>query len=113
MAAIIIPNHTTFGSMTNQLVARINALHSMMARLQDAVATASAGYTGTPGTEFEQPMMGDNMMQQNNFGIQPDPETPGQKGTDYAYALNVLSADWATFWAAAKDSIEQLDNGTF
>jgi hypothetical protein len=111
MAAIIIPNHTPFGSMTNQTTSRLLGLNTTMARLKEAIATASSGYVGTPGTEFEMPVMGDNMGVQNNFGVQPDPETPGKQGTDYAYAVNVLAEAWAAFWTAAEASIQQLDNG--
>jgi hypothetical protein len=112
MAALVIPNMTPFGSMTNQTTSRLLTLNTTIERLKDAIATASAGYTGTPGTEFEAAPMGSNMMTApNNFGVQPDPETPGKNGTDYAYAVGVLTEQWALFWAAAEASINQLDNG--
>jgi hypothetical protein len=115
MAALIIPNSTPFGGMTNQTVSGLLRLHTTVERLQDAIATASAGYTGVDGTQFEAQSMGmmptGTYMGPNNFGVQPDPATPGKNGTDYAYAMNVLASAWATFWAAAEASINQLDNG--
>ena len=73
-----------------------------MLRLKDAVATAASGYDGVPGTEYE----GDG----TNFGVVPG-TAPGEKGADYAYAINTLATAWETFWTAAQPSIEQLDNG--
>jgi hypothetical protein len=110
MASIIISNQTTFGSMTNNAVGRIISLQTTMQRLKDAVETASSGYAGVPGTEFEGMAFGGPGG--NNFGVQPDPETPGAKGTDYAYALNQLTAQWDAFWLLARPYVEQLDNGT-
>lgn len=115
MAALIIPNMTPFGSMTNQVTSRLINLATTMERLKEAIATASAGYDGTPGTQYEAAIVGANAPPvanpPNNFGVQPDPEQPGKNGTDYAYAVNVLVEHWATFWAAAEPSIAQLDNG--
>lgn len=111
MAALIIPNHTPFGGMTNQAVGKLLGLNTTIGRLRDAIATASSGYTGTPGTEFESPSTGTNMMAPNNFGVQPDPANPGANGTAYAYAVGVLTEQWALFWTAAEAAIDQLDNG--
>ena len=102
MTATIISNTPPFGSMTNQTIAGLHNVHETIARLRDAVATASSGYDGVPGTEFE----GDS----TNFGVVPGTE-PGAKGSDYAYAVNTLATAWDTFWTAASASIEQLDNG--
>jgi len=89
------------------------SLNTSMQRLSDAVATASSGYTGVPGTEFEVAVGGvSNPNITNNFGVQPDPANPGARGTDYAYAINQLNTQWIAFWAAAEAFIEQLDNGT-
>ena len=113
MTAVVISNQTSFGSMTNQSVGRLISLHTTLERLKDAVATASSGYTGTPGTEFEAaPGFAGPPGGGNNFGVSPDPAEPGKAGTDYAYAVNQLTTQWATFWAAAQPYIEQLDNGT-
>jgi hypothetical protein len=111
MAALIIPNSTPFGGMTNQTVAKLLSLNTTMGRLKDAIATASSGYTGTPGTEFEARSAGMNTTATNNFGVQPDPASPGQNGTDYAYAVGVLTEQWALLWTAAEAAIDQLDNG--
>jgi len=106
----------TFGAMTTQTISRLISTNTQMARLTEAIATASSGYTGTPGTEFELPT-GNMVTPQavpvgtNLFGVVPDPAEPGKNGTDYAYAVNSLSTAWATFWEAAKAYIEQLDNG--
>lgn len=112
MAAIIIPNGTTFGGMTNQMVSRIVSLNSTLLRLQEAIATASAGFEGTPGTQFEAASGGMMPMPQNNFGIAPDPDNPGKQGTDYAYAVGRLNESWAAFWTVAEPFVAQLDNGT-
>lgn len=110
MASLVISNQTTFGGMTNNAVGRLLSLNTTMERLKDAVATASSGYTGVAGTEFEGVAYGGPTT--NNFGVQPDPNEAGKNGTDYSYAVNQLTAQWATFWAAAQPYVEQLDNGT-
>jgi len=113
MTATVISNMATFGAMTNNAVSRIISLNTTMMRLKDAVATASSGYSGTPGTEFEAPVGGiSNPTTSNNFGVQPDPENIGARGTDYSYAINQLAVQWEAFWAAAEPYVEQLDNGT-
>ena len=53
MAALIIPSSTSFGGLTNQTVSRLIQINTSMERLKDAIATASAGYTGVAGTQFE------------------------------------------------------------
>jgi len=116
MTATIISTtgNFTFGAMTTQTVSRLIATHTQMGRLRDAIATASSGYTGTPGTEFEAPQPGGMvgpLTANNLFGVMPDPAEPGRAGTDYAYAVNSLEAAWAAFWTAAEPFIEQLDNG--
>lgn len=113
MAALIIPQSTSFGSMTNRTVSQLLALNTNMERLKDALATASSGYEGVLGTQYEagNGMVPGNMYVPNNFGIVPDPATPGAQGTNYEYAVNTLATAWATFWTAAQASIEQLDNG--
>jgi hypothetical protein len=73
----------------------------MILRLQAAVATASSGYTGTDGTEFET---------DSNFGVAPS-DTPGEQGKAYNFAVGNLANAWATFWTAANDSLKALDNG--
>ena len=114
MAAIIIPNHTAFGAMTNQMVAKFAGLDSQIKRLSEAIATASAGYDGAPGTQFEASSgtLPGPSHQNNNFGITPDPNTPGQKGQAYAYAVGRLHEEWNTFWTAAEPFIAALDNGS-
>lgn len=102
MTATVISNAAPFGKATNEMVAGLYAVDEAMARLQAAVATASSGYTGTPGTEYEDG---------SNFGVAADPGSPGTKGSDYAYAIDQLATQWKTFWTAAEASIKQLDNG--
>jgi hypothetical protein len=112
MTATIISNQTPFGTMTNQMVNRFIQLHGQITRLREAVATASAGYTGVEGTEFETASFGAMPpAPPNNFGVQPDPETPGAKGSDYRYAIDSLATAWDTFWPIARPFLEQLDNG--
>jgi len=113
MAAIIIPNSTSFGAMTNQMVGRLASLDSTVKRLSEGIATASAGYEGVPGTQFEAPSASGLMTPvsgQNNFGIVPS-GTPGEQGESYRYAVDALKAQWDTFWAAAQPYIAALDNG--
>jgi hypothetical protein len=115
MAALIIPQSTSFGGMTNQIVSRIIGLNTQMERLKDAITTAASGYGGVAGTEYEAggySMVAPNAMSgPNNFGVQPDSTEPGANGLAYAYAFNVLSEQWSIFWAAAEASLAQLDNG--
>jgi len=112
MAALIIPTNTTFGSMTNQTISSLLRLNTTIERLRDALATASSGYEGVPGTQYEAGSGMMNSFSPNNFGIVPDQATPGQNGTDYEYALNTLVGHWEAFWTAAEASISQLDNGS-
>jgi hypothetical protein len=119
MASTIIANIApyTFGQMTNQAVARLVSLNTQLARLQEAIATASSGYEGAPGTEFE--IRGNSNMVlptgslaigQNLFGVLAS-SVAGEQGQSYSYAVGQLYAAWQTFWAAAAPYIEQLDNG--
>jgi hypothetical protein len=102
MTATIISNTPPFGLMTNEMVANLHTVNEQMTRLQEAVATAASGYGGTAGTEYE----GNS----TNFGVLAS-ATPGEQGSNYAFALNTLANDWVTFWTAAVASIQQLDNG--
>src|SRR5882672_7429741 len=85
----------TYGAMTNQAVSKLIALQTVMERINDAIATASAGYEGEPGTQFEAPAMG-SPGATNLFGVQPS-ETPGEQGSAYSYAMGRLHEEWATF----------------
>jgi hypothetical protein len=117
MTAIIISSSGMypFGTMTSQMVARLIAANAQVGRLQDAVTTASNGFTGTPGTEFEAPVVtgspGVIPSATNLFGVTPNPDTPGAQGVAYADAVTSLATAWATFWTAAAPFVEQLDNG--
>jgi hypothetical protein len=118
MTATIISNsgNYTFGQMTTQLVSRLIAANTQMVRLAEAIATASSGYEGTPGTQFEAPSgnvatPAGTAPGTNLFGVIPDPAELGRNGTDYAYAVNSLEAAWQTFWTAAEPYVNQLDNG--
>jgi hypothetical protein len=102
MTATIISNTPPFGAMTNRTVAGLHEANDLILRLKEAVATAASGYQGTPGTEYE----GDN----TNFGVVAG-TTPGEKGSDYAYAVDQLANAWTTFWTEALPSIQQIDNG--
>jgi hypothetical protein len=109
MTTTVISNGASYGAMTNQAIGKLISLNSTLERLTDAISTASSGYTGTPGTEFETSA---NLGAQNLFGVQPS-ETPGEQGTAYSYAMNRLQEEWSTFWAVAEPFIEQLDNGNY
>lgn len=107
MTTTIISNSASYGGMTNQAIAKLISLQTTLQRLADAIATASSGYEGTAGTEFES-----GGAQNNLFGVQPS-ETPGEQGAAYKYAMEALNGEWAKFWTAAEPYIEQLDNGTY
>lgn len=109
MTTTIISNGVSYGQMSNQAISKLISLQTQLERINDAIATASAGYEGTPGTEFEAGTMGATT---NLFGVQPS-ATPGEQGAAYKYAMGRLCEEWATFWTAAEQYIEQLDNGTF
>lgn len=102
MTAIVVSNSTPFGAMSNQMVADIQKVNQEITRLAAAVAAAASGYGGTAGTEYE----GNS----TNFGVAAS-ATPGAQGAAFAYALNSLAANWATFWAANVAYINALDNG--
>jgi hypothetical protein len=110
---IIAPNasNAAFGTMTNQTVSRLISLQATLQRLHEAIATASSGYDGIPGTEFEGASPA-GIGVPNLFQVQPS-ETPGEQGTAYSYAMGRLHEEWQTFWAAAEPFVAQLDNGTF
>lgn len=111
MAAILISNQQMtfpFGAQTNQAIGRLIGLNTTMARLQEAIATASAGFDGTPGTQFETPVP--TGQQVNLFGVQAS-ATPGEKGEAYRYAMESLNTAWEAFWTAAQPFVEALDNG--
>ena len=102
MTTTVISSNVSFGQMTNGAVSRLLNLQLTLTRLQEAIATASSGYGGQPGTEFED---------QSLFGVKADPASPGTQGQAYAYAVGQLYTQWQTFWTAATPYIEQLDNG--
>ena len=102
MTTTVISNAASFGLLTNQTIADLYTVTEAIARLKEAVAQAEAGFDGTPGTEFEDGTL---------FGVAADPSAPGSKGSDYAYAVGLLSQHWDTFWSAAQGAITQLDNG--
>lgn len=110
-ATIIAIGNYPFGQMTNQLVAGLIASNTKLLRAHEAIATASAGYTGTEGTQFEVPATGVTVgTPPNLFGVVAvDP--PGKAGSDYRYAMDGLKGAWDTFWTAAAPFLEQLDNG--
>lgn len=127
MSAIVISNGGAFGAMTNQVVARIVALNTSIGRLSDAIATASSGYEGIAGTEFEiggksnsasapLPVRGPVMPSAPStapslWGVYADPDVPGKQGQAYSYAVGQLQLEWQKFWAEAERYIQALDNG--
>lgn len=102
MTSIIVSNTPPFGAMSNQMVADAFQLNEQITRVAAAVAGAASGFSGTAGTEYE-----GNSTQ---FGVVAS-ATPGAQGAAFAYALNSLATNWATFWAANVAYIEALDNG--
>lgn len=116
MTAIIISTmgNYTFGTMTLQAVSRLMSANAQMARLQDAIAQASDGYAGTPGTEFEMVVTGGTgpvaSTPSNLFGVMPS-DVPGENGLAYAEAATGMCAAWVAFWTAAAPFLKELDNG--
>jgi hypothetical protein len=90
------------------VIGKMTSLQTQMERLKAAIATASSGFQGTPGTEFETPSTD---APNNLFGVVRDNDAPGIQGTNYSYAMGQLAASWDTFWATAEPYIKQLDNG--
>lgn len=109
MTALIISNNVSYGQMTNQIIGRAHALNATIPRLQEGIATASSGFEGIPGTQFE--VGGGGNGTGSLFGVQADPANPGQQGTAYSYAVGQLLAEWAKFWTAAEAYVSALDNG--
>lgn len=114
MAVILISNQQMqfpFGAQTNMAIGRLIAANTNMVRVAEAIATASAGFTGTPGTQFETGNVDPANNVPNLFGIQADPDAPGEQGAAYRYAMEQLAAAWQSFWTAAAPYVEALDNG--
>jgi len=107
MSTVLISNMQpyTFGQMTNRMVGNLIAGNTQMSRLKDAISTASSGFTGVEGTQFEVGPV------QNLFGVIAEIDNPGAAGANYRYAVEALAGAWETFWTAAQPYIEQLDNG--
>src|SRR5262245_12824194 len=99
MTSTIISNTPPFGLTSNQMVAALYAANDAILRVQAAVATAAAGYSGAEGTEFE----GDSTL----FGVVAS-TTPGEKGSDYRYAVDSIGAAWGTFWNSALAAIKAI-----
>lgn len=115
MTTIVIATNgsNTFGQLTNRLTAGLLQANASLERIADAIATASSGYEGVPGTEFEASTGagGSVIVGPNLFGVVPS-VTPGEKGTEYSYAVGRLNELWTAFWAEAEPFVTQLDNGT-
>lgn len=101
MTSVVVNGATPFGGMSNQMVENIFSVDEAVTRLAAAVAVAASGFGGVAGTEYETG---------TNFGVVPS-VTPGEQGLAFAFAVNTLAGDWATFKASALAAIEQLDNG--
>lgn len=115
MAATIISNsgQYTWGMLTNRMTSGLITANTAIARLGEAIATASVGFDGTDGTQFEiSPNANTSPTPPNLFGVVADLSAPGEKGKDYAYAVGQLKVAWDKFWTEARPYIEQLDNGT-
>ena len=113
MTIPVINNQYPYGQMTNSTISRLVGLHSSITRITEAIATASSGYTGVEGTQFEIQPSGPGInatVIPTLFGVTPS-ETPGEQGASYRYAFEQLNTQWQTFWTAALPYIEQLDNG--
>ena len=101
MSAIIVNGATPFGGMSNaainKLVSAIDDIH----RVRQAAAAAQSGAPDPAGAALETG---------SNFGVVPS-ATPGAKGADYAYALNVLDDALQALLTNNGGQITALDNG--
>ena len=112
MSTTVISNVVPFGQMTNATISRLAMLNKTIPRLQSAIATASIGFTGIPGTQFEAtPSISVPGPGANLFGVQPDPDQEGAQGLAYEFAVGRLAEIWDRFWTDAEPFIRQLDNG--
>jgi X-X-X-Leu-X-X-Gly heptad repeat protein len=114
MAVIISTQATyTFGAMTNKLVTGLIAANSSLSRLQSGMNTASSGYSGVAGTQYEVSgtTSGNPTAPTNLFGVIADANAPGSNGITYQNAMDTIEAAWQTFWETASDALKTLDNG--
>lgn len=113
MSTLVISNACSFGSQTNNVTQRMIGLNTSVNQVNEAIATASSGYEGIQGTQFEIGNTGDNQPPGPNlFGVQADPTQPGANGQAYAYAFGQLKLEWDKFWTAAQPYVAALDNGS-
>jgi hypothetical protein len=110
MTTLVISANAPYGQMTSQMISKIMQVQAQMERLHDAIATASSGYTGTDGTQFEQSVTPTQPFSQNLFGVMPG-AVAGTEGVNYRFAVDSLYDQWKLFWAAAEPFVNQLDNG--
>lgn len=101
MTGIVVNGATPFGALSNKIAQNMIQMQADVPRLEAALAAAASAFSGAAGTEFETG---------TNFGVVPD-TAPGEQGTNWRSAVDNLSANWATFWAANKGFITALDNG--
>jgi hypothetical protein len=106
----------TFGVMTTRLVTSLIQANASVARVQAGMTTASNGFTGTAGTQYEisgsSTGMGNPMAPINLFGVIADANNLGANGTAYETAMNTIETAWQTFWTAASGALQTLDNGS-
>lgn len=101
MTATIVNGATPFGALSNAAVAKLIDAIETIHRVRLAAALAQTGATEPTAAALETG---------SNFGVVPN-ATPGEKGADYAYALNVLDDALQAFLTANQGSITTLDNG--
>ena len=101
MSATIVNGSTPFGALSNDAVSKLIYAIDTIHRVSLAAAMAQSGAPDPVGAALETG---------SNFGVVPN-ETPGAKGADYAYALNVLDGALQAFLAANSGAITTLDNG--
>jgi hypothetical protein len=104
----------TFGTMSTRLVTNLIAANASVARITAGMATASSGFTGTDGTQYEvsSSMPPNPMAPPNLFGVVTEANSPGANGMAYENAMNTIETAWQTFWTAASAALQTLDNGS-
>ena len=99
--SVIVNGATPFGNISNASISMLIEAIADIHRVRLAAAMAQSGAPDPIGAALETG---------SNFGVVAS-VTPGEKGADYAYALNVLDDALQSFVTANQGAITTLDNG--
>jgi hypothetical protein len=99
--AVIVNGATPFGGMSNAAIGKLIEAIASIHRVRQAAVAAQSGAPEPVAAALETG---------SNFGVVPS-ATPGEKGADYAYALNTLDDALQALLSANQGQITALDNG--